>query len=223
MPATLQGARAAAMARAAVNSIIESLGENVTLMRAITTQRKSLTPAANINDSADKQDLDNFEFANEREDQETALTAPETVRGVRSKIKEALAALDAEGVTFELPEAVTSEMILLREQDIPANSVFEWYDWAIAHAAPHKLLLDKIIADSTHWDSFTGGYTPEEITIALDNIQNNFFSIFRSIQPLMVDYDIMKKMNMFVVDKTAINDPPIAMLYYAVPWEEPEA
>ena len=27
---------------------------------------------------------------------------------------------------------------------------------------------------------------------------------------------------MFIVDKTAINDPPVAMLYYVVPWEETE-
>ena len=113
MPATLQGMRAAAMAKAAVNSIIGNLGENITLMRAITTQRKSLTPTPDAEDSALKQGLDGFDFANEREDQETALMAPQVVRGVRSKIKEALEALDAEGVTFELPEAVTSEMMLL--------------------------------------------------------------------------------------------------------------
>ena len=222
MPATLQGMRAASMAKAAVNSIIGKMGENITLMRASTSQRKSFTPTVNMDeDSVLKNDLDLFDFANEREDQETELAPPETIRGVRSKIKEALEALDIEGIAFELPEAVTSEMILLREQDVPANSVFEWYDWTIAHAAPNKLLLDRIAEDSTYWNAYTNGYTPEQITTALDNIQNNFFSIFRSIQPLMTDYQIMKKVDMFVTDKNAINDPPIAMIYYVVPWEEP--
>lgn len=223
MPATLQGNRAASMAKAAVNSIIGNplFSENITLMRAITTSRKSFTPAVNVvDDSVLKQDLDGFDFANEREDQETELQAPETVRGVRSKIKEALEALDAEGVVFELPEAVTSEMILLREQDIPQNSVFEWYDWAIAHAAPHKLLLDKINADSSPWNDFTAGYTPEQITTALYNIEYKFPYVLRSMQSLMADYEIMKKKDMFIVDKNAINDPPIAMIYYIVPWEE---
>jgi len=192
-------------------------------MRAITTQRKSFTPPVNVaDDSALKQDLDAFDFANEREDQETAYAAPETVRGVKTKIKEALVALDKEGVTFELPETVTSEMILLREQDIPQNSVFEGYDWAIAHAMPNKLLLDKINADPTHWDAFSSGYTPEQIATVLDEIENKFPSVLRPLQPLMVDYEIMKRKNLFIVDKTAINDPPIAMIYYAVPWEEPE-
>lgn len=222
MPATLQGMRAASITKAAVNSIIEKMGEKITLMRAITTSRKSFTPPVNVDDSALKQGLDEFNFANDREDQETDLTNPETVIGVRSKIKEALEALDIGGAVNELPDTVTSEMILLREQDVPQNSVFEWYDWAITHAMPNKLLLDKIAADPTYWDDYMLDYTPEQKTLTLDNIQNKFSSVLRSLQPLMADYDIMKKVDMFIVDKKAINDPPVSMIYYAVPWEEPE-
>lgn len=222
MPATLQGNRAASMAKSAVNSIIKNMGEKITLMRAIPSKRKTFTPPVNQDDSALKQDLDAFEFGNEREDQETDLANPETVVGVRSKIKDALEALDKGGAINELPETVTSEMILLREQDIPQNSVFEWYDWAITHAMPNKLLLDKITADSSYWDEFTIGYTPEQITTALDNITNKFPSVLRSLQPLMAAYGIMKKVDMFIVDKKAINDPPVAMLYYVVPWEDPD-
>lgn len=221
MPATLHGMSATAMAKAAINSIIGEHGEKLTLMRAITTNRKSFVPAVHEDDSNLKKELDAFEFPNQREDQETNLAAPEIVIGVRSKIKEALEALDDAGVTYELPESVTSEMILLREQDIPQNSVFEWYDWAITHAAPNKLLLNKIAANPNHWDTFTQDYTTDEKDIALFNIENRFFSIFKSIQPLFTNYEIMKKMDMFIVDKKGINDPPAAMLYYIVPWEEP--
>lgn len=221
MPATLHGMQAAGRAKAAVNSIIEHLGEDLTMMRAIPANRDSLLPSIpDPEDSQLKQDLESFEFANEREDQETAYAAPEIVKGVRSKIKEALKALDEAGITFEFPEGVTSQMILIREQDIPQNSVFEWYDWSIAYGSPSKLLLDKIAADSTIWDEYTTEYTPEQITTALNNIENKFFSVFKSVQPLMANYDIMKKVNMFVIDKDAVNDPPIAMLYYVVPWEE---
>ena len=220
MPATLHGMQAAGRARAAANSIIGSLGENLTLMRAITTSRKSILSAPDAGDSQAKQDLDSFDFANQREDQQTALMPPEIVKGVRSKIKDALEALDDAGVTFELPESVTSQMILMREQDIPANSVLQWYDWQVAHAAPNKLLLDKITDNSDIWDEYVAGYTSEQITTALDNITNNFFSVFRSMQPLLTAYDIMKRVNMYIIDKDAVNDPPVAMFYYAVPWEE---
>ncbi len=223
MPATLQAIKAASYAKAAVNSIIGELGEPITLMRAITSQRISLTPIPdNDKDSDLKKSLDAFDFANQREDQETSLQAPETIKVVRSKIKEALEALDDAGIVTELPESVTSQMLLAREQDIPANSVFEWYDWAITHAAPEKLLLQKIDSEPDPWTAFTDGYTPEEIATALDNIENRFFAVKTSLHSLFADYGIMKKVNMFLVDKDAINDPPVAMFYYTVPWEEPE-
>lgn len=221
MPATLRALQAASRARAAANSIIGAMGEDMILMRAITADRKSLLPAVPDPDGSElRKDIESFEFANQREDQETTLMIPQTVKGVRSKIKDALEALDVAGVTFELPEAVESEMILMREQDIPQNSILQWYDWAENHPMPNQLLLNKITADSTHWDDFTAGQTPEQIATALDNIANNFPSIFRSAQSLMVDYGIMKKINMFIIDKDAVNDPPVAMFYYVVPQEE---
>lgn len=223
MPATLRALQAASRAKAAANSIIGAMGEDIILMRAITANRVSLLPAASDpSDSQLKQDLDDFEFPNQREDQETTLMAPQTVKGVRSKIQQALEALDVAGVTFELPEAVESEMILMSEQDIPTNSILQWYDWAITHPMPNQLLLNKITADSTLWDDYTAGYTPEQIATALDNIENNFPSVFRSMQSLLADYEIMKKINMFIIDKDAVNDPPVAMFYYVVPREEPD-